>query len=80
MVMIRFKTPTLPLKPYWPRITEIYYRDIQPQYVDVNPITIWGWLETEYGAQRHNPWESPFQGWVRFERESMMTAFVLRFR
>lgn len=77
--MIQFSKPTLPLKPYWSRITEIYYRDIQPQYVDVNPITIWTWLEQEYGARRHNPWESPFQGWVRFERESNMTLFVLRF-
>jgi hypothetical protein len=79
--MIRFKTPTLPMKPYWPRITEIYYRDIQPQYVDVNPITIWSWLEEEYGAQRHNPWAGPEdQDWLRFERESAMTAFLLRFQ
>jgi hypothetical protein len=77
--MIKFKTPTMPLKPYWPRIVEIYYRDIQPQYVDVNPITIWGWLEQEYGAQRNNPWGTPFQDWLRFEQESAMTAFVLRF-
>lgn len=78
--MIRFREPTLPLKPYWPRITQIYYRDIQPQYVDRKPITIWGWLETEYGAQRSNLSEGPFLGWLRFERESMMTAFVLRFQ
>jgi len=77
--MIKFKTPTLPVKPYWSRITEIYYRDIQPQYVDVNPITIWGWLEAEYGAQRSNPWGTPFQDWFRFEQESAMTAFLLRF-
>lgn len=79
--MIRFKEPTLPLKPYWPRITEIYYRDIQTQYVDRNPITIWTWLETEYGAQRNNPWAQPAnQDWLRFERESSMTAFLLRFQ
>ena len=78
--MNRFQTPTMPLKPYWPRIVEIYYRDIQPQYVDVNPISIWGWLEQEYGAQRNNPWaHGADQDWIRFEKESAMTAFVLRF-
>jgi hypothetical protein len=78
--MIQFKTPTLPLKPYWPRVTEVYYGDIQPQYVDVNPITIWGWLEQEYGAYRNNPWAQPVdQDWLRFEQESLMTAFLLRF-
>jgi hypothetical protein len=77
--MNRFTTPTVPVKPYWPRITEIYYRDIQPQYVDVNPISIWSWLEQEYGAQQSNPWGTPFQDWLRFEKESAMTAFVLRF-
>jgi hypothetical protein len=78
--MIRFSTPTLPVRPYWPRITEVYYRDIQPQYVDRNPITIWGWLEQEYGAQRNNPWAQPVdQDWLRFEQESLMTAFLLRF-
>jgi hypothetical protein len=78
--MIRFSTPTLPVRPYWSQITEVYYRDIQPQYVDVNPITIWGWLEQEYGAYRNNPWAQPFdQDWIRFEQESSMTAFLLRF-
>jgi hypothetical protein len=74
---------TLPLTPYWDRITEIYYNDIQDN--DYVEYSIWDWLKDEYCCERvrigfsEGVSGSINKTGVRFEHDSDITAFMLRF-
>jgi hypothetical protein len=73
---------TLPLSPYWVRVTDVYYEDIQDNdYVDYS---IWDWLRDEYRCERVRTGFNEGGGGinktgVRFEHDSDATAFMLRF-
>lgn len=75
--MIKFKEPTVPVRPYWQRITDIYYNDPRLADARYSGMSIWEWLAMDYGADRLSPWND--LGLLRFEKESNMTAFLLRF-
>jgi hypothetical protein len=73
----------LPLTPYWTRITEIYYEDIQD--TDYVQYSIWDWLRDDYGCERtrigfsEGGTGSVSKTGVRFENDQDVTAFMLRF-
>lgn len=74
---------TLALTPYWARITDIYYSDIQD--IDYVKYSIWDWLREEYRCERvrigfsEGASGSINKTGVRFEHDSDVTAFMLRF-
>lgn len=74
---------TLPLAPYWDRITEIFYNDIQDS--DYSQYSIWDWLRDDYRCERtrigfsEGATGSIGKTGVRFEHDADVTAFMLRF-
>jgi hypothetical protein len=60
----------------WENIVSYYYDNIQP----TRDISIWEWIEYEYGGQRyHYLPNQQFYQYIRFTTEEDATAFKLKF-
>ena len=60
----------------WENMVEYYYASIQP----CRDISIWEWIESEYGGQRYNyiP-KHDFYEYIKFSNDADATAFKLKF-